>query len=455
MAEAPTRTADPEREAAPLPRVISRPMLLVFVIGDILGAGIYAVVGEVAGTVGGAVWAAFLLAFALALLTAFAYAELVTKYPVAAGAALYVNRAFSRPFVTFVVAVAVMASGVTSASTAARAFGGDYLSAFVEVPIVPVALGFVIALEFVNFLGISHSIRLNLVFTLIEVVGLLFIIGIGVAAVAGGTGDPGRVLEFRGDEAVPLLLLSGAGLAFFSFVGFEDSVNLAEETRDPVRSFPLALFGGLAVSLVVYLLVTLTATTVVDAETLAGSDGPLLEVVRAGAPALDGRVFAVVALIAVSNTALINLIMASRLLYGLARQGIVPAVFARVHGSRRTPWIAIVATALVAAVLVATGDLEGLASTTVVLLLVVFTLVNVSVLVLRRDPVEGPHYRAPTALPAVGAVASAGLVVYRLVDEPADVGRAAILLLAGVALWVVNRVATGRTETIDPEGLDD
>jgi len=455
MAEAATRAAPQGPETAPLPRVISRRMLLVFVIGDILGAGIYAVVGEVAGTVGGAVWAAFLLAFALALLTAFAYAELVTKYPIAAGAALYVHRAFSRPFVTFIVAIAVMASGITSASTAARAFGGDYLAAFVDVPIVPVALGFLLALEFVNFIGITHSVRLNVVLSLIEVAGLLFVIGVGAAAVLGGTGEPGRVLEFNPDASIPFVLLSGAGLAFFSFVGFEDSVNLAEETRDPVRNFPRALFGGLAFALVIYLLVTLTATTVVDPGTLAESDGPLLEVVRAGAPALDARVFAVVALIAVSNTALINLIMASRLLYGLARQGIVPAVFARVHGTRRTPWIAIVATALVAGILVATGDLEGLASTTVVLLLIVFTLVNVSVLVLRRDQVDGPHYRAPTALPALGAVASAGLVIYRLVDQPAVMARAGILLLVGVALWAVNRVVTGRTETIDPAALDD
>jgi amino acid transporter len=445
-------------QAAPtdtqLKRVISRPMLIIFVIGDILGAGIYAVVGQVAGAVGGAIWAAFLVAFTLALFTAFSYAELVTKFPQAAGAALYVQKAFSRPFLTFIIAVAVMASGITSASTAARAFGGDYLRTFIEAPALAMALGFLLALELINFVGISQSVRLNVVLSLIEAAGLLFVIGIGVFVFASGAGDASRLLEFNPETAVPLALLSGAGVAFFSFVGFEDSVNVAEETKDPSRAYPIALFGGLIGALVIYLLVTMTASLVVDPGTLAESDGPLLEVVRAGAPNFDERLFAAVALVAVSNTALINLIMASRLLYGLGRQGIVPAVFARVHGGRGTPWIAIGATALVAAILVSTGELGGLASTTVVLLLIIFTLVNVSVLVLRRQPVEHGHYTAPSFLPVLGAVSSAGLVTYRVFQEPRDVVRALILIGVGVLLWGLNRVVTGRVETINVEELD-
>jgi APA family basic amino acid/polyamine antiporter len=439
----------------PLKRVITRPMLIIFVIGDILGAGIYAVVGQVAGAVGGAIWASFLLAFTLALFTCFAYAELVTKYPRAAGAALYVQRAFGVPFVTFVIAVTVMASGITSASTSARAFGGDYLAAFIDAPVLLMALGFLLALELINFVGISQSVRLNVVLSLIEASGLLFVIGIGVVVLANGTGDPARVLEFSADQAVPLAILSGAGIAFFSFVGFEDSVNVAEETQEPNRAYPIALFGGLLGALVIYLLVTVTASMVVDPGTLAESSGPLLEVVRAGVPGFDERIFAAVALVAVSNTALINLIMASRLLYGLARQGIVPAVFARVHGTRKTPWIAIVATALIAAVLVSTGELGGLASTTVILLLIVFTLVNISVLVLRREPVDHDHYHAPSIFPMLGAVTSAGLVLYRVIQEPADVVRALVLIAVGIVLWGINRIATGRVTTINAEELED
>src|SRR3712207_2297684 len=137
-------SAHPRSDEPDLKRAISSKMLLLFVVGDVLGAGIYALVGEVGGRVGGAIWTAFAVALALALFTAFAYAELVTKYPQAAGAALYVNKAFRKPFLTFIVAFAVMCSGLTSASTLARAFGGDYLSEFVSLPTVRVGIGFIV-----------------------------------------------------------------------------------------------------------------------------------------------------------------------------------------------------------------------------------------------------------------------------------------------------------------------
>src|SRR3954465_15174311 len=149
-----------------LKRAISGPMLLFFVMGDVLGAGIYALVRAVGGRVGGAIWAAFLLALALAVFTAFGYAELGTKYPRAAGAALYVNKAFRRPFVTFMVAFAVMCSGLASAATLARAFAGTYLSQFVAEPTSFVAVVFLLVLALINFRGIGESIKFNLVLTL-------------------------------------------------------------------------------------------------------------------------------------------------------------------------------------------------------------------------------------------------------------------------------------------------
>src|SRR5687767_840021 len=176
----------------PLKRVISSRMLLLFVVGDVLGAGIYALVGEVGGRVGGAIWTAFAAALALALFTAFAYAELVTKYPRAAGAALYVNKAFRRPFVTFLVAFAVMCSGLASAATLSRAFGGDYLSEFVDLPIVLVALVFLVVMAAINFRGIAESVKLNVVLTIIELAGLLLVVIIGAAFLFDGGGDAGR-----------------------------------------------------------------------------------------------------------------------------------------------------------------------------------------------------------------------------------------------------------------------
>jgi basic amino acid/polyamine antiporter, APA family len=199
----------------PLHREITRPMLTVFVIGDVLGAGIYALVGEVAGRVGGAVWTSFLLAGVLAAFTAVAYAELVTKYPQAAGAALHTHKAFERPFATFLVAFAVMSSGVASAATLATAFGGDYLSEFVTLPKLLVGALFIGVLALINYRGIKESVTLNLGLTTIELAGLLLVVAIGLAFLLDGGGDPGRALEFESGEAVPLAMLSGASLAFY------------------------------------------------------------------------------------------------------------------------------------------------------------------------------------------------------------------------------------------------
>ena len=451
-------TADLQGAAASqsaLRPAISRPMLTVFVIGDVLGAGIYALAGEVAGKVGGAIWTSFLLAGVLAAFTATAYAELVTKDPQAAGAAIYTHQAFDRPFATFLVAFAVMCSGVASAATLATAFGGDYLSEFVTLPKLLVGFVFIAVLALVNFRGIKESVTLNLGLTAIELTGLLLVTAIGLAFLLDGGGDPGRALDFKSGEAVPLAMLSGASLAFFALIGFEDSVNVAEETREPSRVLPPALFHGLGIALCVYVVVTLIAGMAVPTETLEGSDGPLLEVVQLGPLAMSTKVFSAIALFALTNGALINMIMASRLIYGMAQQGIVPRGMGRVHGGRRTPWVAIVFVAALACALIALGDLESLADTTVLLLLMVFVFVNVAVLVLRRDPVEHDHWRAPTFLPVLGAVACLGLIVQKAFDDAVIFAYAGGLLALGVVLWAITRAVAGPSEPIDPARLVD
>src|SRR5919112_906558 len=237
----------------PLKKAITRPFLLLFVVGDVLGAGIYALIGEIGGRVGGAIWGAFAVALLLAVFTAFAYAELVTKYPRAAGAALYTNKAFRKPVMTFVVA-----------------------------------------------------------------------------------------FEIKQDETVFSAMIGGAALAFYALIGFEDSVNVAEETRNPRRDYPFALFGGLAIAGVIYLAVAILASMVVPTNELAESDGALRLVASTGPLGVDRDVFSVIALFALANGALINMIMASRIVYGMSRESIIPAAFSRVHERRRTPWVAIV-----------------------------------------------------------------------------------------------------------------
>jgi basic amino acid/polyamine antiporter, APA family len=435
-----------------LRQVITRPLLLLFVVGDVLGAGIYALIGEIGGRVGGAIWAAFVVALVLALLTAVAYAELVTKYPKAAGAALYANKAFHRPVVTFVVAFAVMSSGISSAATLARAFGGDYLSTLVgDVPTVLVAVAFLVVVAAVNVRGIEESVKTNVALTLIELGGLVLVMVVAAAALADGQGDAARAFRIKEGETVVSAMIGGAALAFYALIGFEDSVNVAEECRDPRRDYPPALFGGLAIAGVVYLGVAMLASMVVPTRELADSTGALQLVASRGPLGIPDEVFSVIALFALANGALINMIMASRIVYGMSREGIVAPVFGRVSASRRTPYVAIAFTSGLAILLAATGDLSDLADTTVLLLLLVFAVVNVCVLVLRRDEVDHDHFHAPTVLPIAGAVACLVLATDK---DGAIWARAGALLALGLVLWVVNWVTHGRHQpSYDTEQL--
>jgi amino acid transporter len=382
---------------------LTTPLLYFFILGDVLGAGVYVLVGQVAAESGGAVWAPLLGALCLALLTAASYAELATKYPRAGGASHYATLAYG-PFFGFLAGFCMLAAGVVSVAALARGFGGDYLSEFVSLPLVLVTIVFLTALALLNARGISESTRANVVATVIEVGGLLLVIGLGAWIVLRGDGDMGRLTDLGTAHQGPAAaLLSGAVLAYYSFVGFETSVNVAEETRDPRRSYPRALFGALVTAGAVYALVGVAAAVAVPTGKLTESSGPLLEVVRAAGGVPTG-LFSAIALVAVANGALLTGIMSSRLAYGMARDGLLPRFLTRVLPGRRTPWAAIAATAALSLLLALTGDVTTLASTLVLLLLVVFFLVNTSLLVLRRDTASRNHFRAPTLVPVLGAV---------------------------------------------------
>jgi APA family basic amino acid/polyamine antiporter len=451
-----------------LKRAIGPKLLFFFVLGDVLGTGIYALTGSVAGKVGGALWLPFLLSFVVAFMTAFSYLELVGKYPQAAGAALYANRAFRTPFLTFLVAFAVMCSGITSASAAARAFGATYLPASFNISVSPtvialVAVAFVVLLAVINFIGVSESVKANVVLTCIEVSGLLIIIGVGIFAVGGGKGEAARLTEINTADQSALLAISAAtSLAFFAMVGFEDSVNMAEECVNPPLIFPKALLGGLAAAALIYVLVAITSSLLISATDLAAAkSGALLKVISVGAPDFPLRLFSVIGLFAVVNSALINMLMASRLLYGMSNERILPRAFGSVHPLRRTPWVSILFTTAIAAILVASVGADGvskLGGTTGLLLLVVFTIVNIAVLVLRRETKEHKHFRAPTWMPVVAAVLCAYLAIPVLSGRPAsDYVIAAILIGVGVVLWFGNwlflRGRGERVTEIDAESL--
>jgi APA family basic amino acid/polyamine antiporter len=444
-----------------LVRVMGPKLLLLFIVGDILGTGVYALTGSVAGEVGGAAWAPFLVAFAVATITAFSYLELVTKFPQAAGAALYTHKAFGVHFVTFLVAFTVMCSGITSASTASNAFAGFLNDGFdlgFEVGgggILLIALAFMALVAAINFRGVGESVKANVVLTLVELSGLLMIIFIGLYAVTQGNADFSRTVVFDSpsDKSTFFAITAATSLAFFAMVGFEDSVNMAEECHDPVRDFPRMMLTGLGLTGTIYVLVSITAVALVPVGDLTNPDKgqALTQVVAAGAPDLPfDTIFPFIGMFAVANSALINMLMASRLLYGMANQDVLPRVFGKVHPTRRTPWVSILFTTaisfgLIAYVVRATASAEGatsvalLGGTTALLLLCVFTIVNIAVLILRKQPVDHDHFRAPTWLPYVGALACAFLAGpwARSDDQLQQYEIAGILLGVGIVLWAL------------------
>ncbi|MFJ8935157.1 APC family permease [Streptomyces sp. NPDC102365] len=437
-----TPQAAPRTSEAPtaLKKALTTPLLYFFILGDVLGAGVYVLVGQVAADAGGAVWAPLLVALCLALLTAASYAELVTKYPRAGGASHYATLAYG-PFAGFLAGFCMLAAGVVSVGALARGFGGDYLSEFVSLPVVLVTIVFLAALALLNARGISESTRANAVATVIEVGGLLLVIGLGAWIVLRGDGDVGRLTDLGTPSKGPAAaVLSGAVLAYYSFVGFETSVNVAEETRDPRRAYPRALFGALVTAGAVYVLVGAAAAAAVPTGKLAESSGPLLEVVRA-AGGVPTKVFSAIALVAVANGALLTGIMSSRLAYGMARDGLLPNFLTKVLPGRRTPWAAIATTTALSLLLALTGDVGTLASTLVLLLLVVFFLVNTSVLVLRREVTDHDHFRAPSVVPVLGA-ASCVLLATQIEREVWLKGL--VVLAVGVVLGLVAAVRLRR-----------
>ncbi len=470
-----------------LRRVMGPRLLLLFIVGDILGTGVYALTGAVAGEVGGAAWAPFLVAFAVATVTACSYLELVTRYPQAAGAALYTHKAFGIHFFTFLVAFTVMCSGITSASTASYAFA-DFMNTGLSLDLpkggftlMVLSLGFMALVAAVNFRGVGESVKANVVLTMVELSGLLMVIFIGLYAVTQGNADFGRVMVFDSpsDKGTFLAISTASALAFFAMVGFEDSVNMAEECEEPKRDFPKMMLTGLGITGVIYILVSITAVALVPVGDLTaeGSDSALIQVVAAGAPDLPfDKIFPFIGMFAVANSALINMLMASRLLYGMANAGVLPRVLGNVHRSRRTPYVSIIFTTLLAFGLItyvvrANASSDGAANitllggTTSLLLLSVFTVVNISLLVIRRRPYgdeeSREHFRAPTVLPWVGALTCAFLAGpwARNEEQMQQYVIALLLLGVGVVLWVLTWFLTRddreARKNVDLTHLDD
>jgi amino acid transporter len=385
------------------------------------------------------------VALVIALLTAGTYAELITKYPHAGGAARYIDRALSIPYLSFLVGFLMMASGITTAAALANAFAGDYLAALIDVPAAPTAVVFIILLTLINLRGVRESLGANLVASVIEVSGLVIIIVLAAMFIGGGGGDPARIFEFAPEVPPVQGVFAASIIAFFSFLGFEAAANMAEEVKNPSKAYPRALFGAIFTAAVVYLLIALGAAMILPAADLAESTGPLLDVVAATGIAFPSWLFGLIALVAIANGALLFMVMASRVGYGLAESGLLPKAFSRVLPKRRTPWVSIVVVAVVTIGLTFLGDVSTLAETTVLLLLLVFLASNVSVLVLKKDKVEHKHFSVPRVVPVLAIIAS----IVLLTQQSGVVWLGALAYIAiGSILYFIARAGRKREDRV-------
>ena len=445
-----------ERPAAEAPielkRAITGRLLFFYVLGDVLGSGIYVLVGAVAGAVGGAFWSAFAVGVIIATLAGLAYAELATKYPQAAGASLYVERAFGNRGLTFLITIAMLSASLAASGALATGFGSYFAEVWEAPPLLLVSLALVLILSTINYLGITESVLCNVVMTVVEVVGLAIVVLIAVVHVSRGDGDASVLTDFNAQDGVLLAIVSGVAFSFFAMTGFENAANVAEEVIEPEKAFPRALIGGMITAGVIYVVVSVSAALVVDVDTLAGSDAALLEVVEADvlpiSVAVLGTIFSIIAMTAITNTTLVTMVTPSRILYGMAKEDVVPRVFSRVHPRRRTPAVAISFSAGVVCALLLAGWALGkagvsvdvvarLATVTVVFLLFIYALVIVSALALRGHDETEHTYRAPTALLALGVLGNVVLLGYVVYDDPFSLVWCGALLAIGGALFAI------------------
>ncbi len=396
-----------------LKRSLSLTLTTLYGLGNILGAGIYVLVGKVIAHAGLFAPLSFLIASLLACLTAFTYAELSARYPLSAGEAVYVQQGLGIRTVSALVGLLIIFAGMVSAATILRGFTG-YLQVFVPVPEIAAILVLVVALGGLAAWGITESVMVAALITVLEIVGLLMIIVVATPDMLTGQGLP--------TDFSPLLegsawygIFAGGFLAFYAFIGFEDMVNVAEEVREPRRNLPRALLLSLAIASVLYFLVALAAISSVPASLLAGSDAPLADLYQY-VTGQEPVVITLIGMFAVINGALIQIIMASRVCYGMSRQRWLPSMFARVNALTRTPLLATAVVSLVVLGLALWFPIETLAKATSYFLLLVFSLVNLSLWRLKRggDQPAG-ILQVPVWVPAAGFVASFLFVVIQVV----------------------------------------
>ncbi len=405
-------------------------------IGIILGAGIYAIIGEGVGITGNSLWLSFIIAAFIASFTGLSYAELSSMFPKTAAEYVYTKKAFNKDSLSFLIGWIFIWAGVVSAATVSIAFAG-YFSRLFGTEIIPVAIGLIISLSILNFIGIKQSSRFNIISTIIEVSGLLIIIALGMNFIGSG-----NINYFDMPNGLNGLITSAA-LIFFAFIGFEDIVNISEETKNARSVIPRALLISLAVSTILYVLVSISAVSIMDWRQLATSKAPLTDVAVKAMGSEATLLLSFIALFATGNTVLIMLIAVSRFLYGMAKNNTLPRFLSKIHSKRRTPYISIFVTMVSASFAVMLGNLKTVAELTNTGIFIIYFFVNASLIFLRfRKPYLRREFTSPInigkfpVLAFLGAITCIGMLFYFNISV---ILMETIIIAAGLVFYKLTR----------------
>ncbi|MDH3281048.1 MAG: amino acid permease [Gammaproteobacteria bacterium] len=382
-------------------------------LGNIIGAGIYVLIGKVAEVAGYLAPAAFLTAALVATLTAFSYGELASRYPYSAGVAVYMHAVFRASWLSVTAGLLVALGGVVSSAAIVRGFAA-YLQALVAVDHVIAITLAVVIMAALAIWGIREALLFAAVLTILEIGGLLLIVWVGRGAFAALPAHLPAMIPTLDPGAWGMILLGGF-LAFYAYIGFEDMVNIAEEVRNPNRNLPIGIITAFALASVLYLAVCLVGVLAVSPLELGRTDSPLA-LIYARITGRPPTAIAILGLLATLNGALIQIIMVSRIFYGMSRNHWLPRLFSEVNARTHTPVKSTLVVALVVWLLALFVPLVTLASATSFAILIVFALVNLAlVLIKRRDPNPAGVPSIPVWIPALGSIVSAALFISRLV----------------------------------------
>jgi amino acid transporter len=389
---------------------LSLPWLVFYGVGVTVGAGIFALVGQVVGLAGDHAPLAFVISGLVAGFTGFSYAALAGAYPRAAGEALFVKMATGETLGR-IVGIGIIAVAITSCGVISLAFAG-YVGSIAAIPEQASLIAILLALAAIAWAGVKESVVFAGLITFLEVGTLLAVVAAGLPLVLDG-GTLARVWTVPTEAPVWTGVISGAFVAFFAFIGFEDIENMAEETTDPHRNIPRAILLTLVVSVAIYALVATVAAAFPDRDAIAGSKAPLALLFER-ATGIPGTAIAIMASVAMINGILVQIVMASRVLYGMAREGLLPAAIGVLDANRQTPLRAIILVAAAAGLLALTVPLLQLAEFTSLVMLLVFALVNASLFILGSREAAMPVLRRWRWCGAAGAMVSLGLVAAEL-----------------------------------------